>query len=69
MIFTCWCFAHLKQTLKSQQRAKLKENELREKKEAERMRLIAAKASYGLVGSIKQLVYCVLCAFLSVAAH
>lgn len=33
------------------------------------MRLIAAKASYGLVGSIKQLVYCVLCAFLSVAAH
>lgn len=68
MIFTCWCFAHLKQTPKSHQRAAPRENEPKEKRDAERMCLIAASASYGLVGSVKQLVHCVLCAFLSVAA-
>lgn len=46
----------------------LRENERKEKREAKRMCLIAASASYGLVGSVKQLVHCVLCALLSVAA-
>ncbi len=46
----------------------MRENKQKEKVEAKRMCLIAASASYGLVGSVKQLVHCVLCALLSVAA-
>ncbi len=46
----------------------LRENERKEKRETKRMCLIAVSASYGLVDSVKQLVHCVLCALLSVAA-